>query len=300
MAYSLAPDESTPAGVKRVIRTELDSAAAQLRLKRQSGRGESIHEARKSVKKTRAALRLVKDELAGVFGRANHALRNASHELARFRDAVVAIDTFEAVLKEGKLKDTAFSSIRQDLEHYKARAEKARSLRGTMAELAAAFTALAVEVETWPLASEGFAGIEEGLKRSYRKGIDAMVLAEHEPSPENYHNWRKRVKDHWYHVTLLQGLWNKRMKKDEKLLKKLETSLGNDHDLVLLIERVRAKQATYDKADSDAFFALAEIRQGKLRKRSLRLGGKIYGDKPRRFTKRIKKRWNGWHQKSSA
>jgi len=55
------------------------------------------------------------------------------------------------------------------------------------------------------------------------------------PHPENYHEWRKRVKEHWYHVRLLEvtvadGGY-------EKSLKELETALGEDHNLVLLQEK---------------------------------------------------------------
>jgi hypothetical protein len=40
------------------------------------------------------------------------------------------------------------------------------------------------------------------------------------PAPEDFHRWRKRVKDLWYHVSLLERAWPEQM---EALAKELKT-----------------------------------------------------------------------------
>ena len=40
------------------------------------------------------------------------------------------------------------------------------------------------------------------------------------PAPEDFHRWRKRVKDLWYHVSLLARAWPEQM---EALAKELKT-----------------------------------------------------------------------------
>ena len=60
MAYHLESGETVPEGIRRVIREEIESAAGQLAGKGDPNRDEAIHEARKSVKKIRGALRLVR------------------------------------------------------------------------------------------------------------------------------------------------------------------------------------------------------------------------------------------------
>src|SRR5260370_21848845 len=57
MGYRLVRSESVPQGLKRIAREQLASAADELG-KRGSQRAEGIHEARKSIKKVRAVLRL--------------------------------------------------------------------------------------------------------------------------------------------------------------------------------------------------------------------------------------------------
>ena len=40
----------------------------------------------------------------------------------------------------------------------------------------------------------------------------AMDAAAKDPTADNFHEWRKRVKDHWYHSRLLWPVWQKPMK----------------------------------------------------------------------------------------
>jgi hypothetical protein len=61
-------------------------------------------------------------------------------------------------------------------------------------------------VKKWPIATDGFAALEPGFEMTFRKGRTAFALAQKRPGPKNYHDWRKRVKDHWYHVRLMEDL----------------------------------------------------------------------------------------------
>src|SRR4029450_9963651 len=83
MAYRLRTDESLAKGLKRVVRKELRDAVDKL--SEADAPDESVHEARKSIKKVRAVLQLVGDDI-----RAGHALsqlQSAGHLLAPLRDA---------------------------------------------------------------------------------------------------------------------------------------------------------------------------------------------------------------------
>src|SRR6266567_8833517 len=70
MAYRLERDESVPQALRRIAREQLASAADELG-KRGSKRAEGIHEARKSIKKVRAVLRLVRQELGNTYRKEN-------------------------------------------------------------------------------------------------------------------------------------------------------------------------------------------------------------------------------------
>ena len=65
-------------------------------------RDEAIHEARKSIKKVRALLRLVSAELGGTYPRENARLRDIARRLSEFRDAFAIIETFDDLKKKYK------------------------------------------------------------------------------------------------------------------------------------------------------------------------------------------------------
>jgi CHAD domain-containing protein len=116
-----------------------------------------------------------------------------------------------------------------------------------------------------------------------------------DPSPENYHRLRKRVKDHWYHLRLLENLWSRIMKASEKSLKDLESWLGNDHNLFVLRTRLVAEPAFYGKQkDVDLTLKLIDKYQKELREQSLSLAERIFDEKPADFTRRMKHLWDTW------
>ena len=61
-------------------------------------RDTAIHEARKSMKKIRAALRLMRPELDAVYPAENTWFRDVGQQLSQFRDAGVMIETFDGLV----------------------------------------------------------------------------------------------------------------------------------------------------------------------------------------------------------
>jgi CHAD domain-containing protein len=128
-----------------------------------------------------------------------------------------------------------------------------------------------------------------------------MAAAQKDPRPENYHEWRKRVKDHWYHVRLLENVWTEVMQAHEASLKNLETWLGDDHNLVVLREKLESKPEDYgDQKDIELFLTLAGEYQKELREKAMSLGQRVYEEKPRQFTRNIAKLWNAWQRQPDS
>ena len=112
------------------------------------------------------------------------------------------------------------------------------------------------------------------LKKHIAPDAKALTRARKDPRPENYHELRKRVKDHWYHIRLLESLWTGMMSAYEKSLKDLETWLGNDHNLAVLREKIVAEPAFYGKQkDIDLTLDLIDRYQKELR-RQIALAGR--------------------------
>src|SRR5262245_53924237 len=108
MAYRLKLSESLTRGVRRIALDQLD--LAEQRLKDKSDPVAAVHEARKSLKRTRALLRLIRPALGeSVYRRENGQLRDAGRLLSASRDRDVMRET--VVKLEARLSDNSKSCI---------------------------------------------------------------------------------------------------------------------------------------------------------------------------------------------
>jgi hypothetical protein len=164
----------------------------------------------------------------------------------------------------------------------------------TMREAAQALRALRGRAGKWDLGEDGFETIAPGLQATYRRGRNAMKILRCSSRPEDYHEWRKRVKDHWYHVRLLENIWPQEMQLRAGSLKDLETWLGDDHNLVVLRDKVEHDSEEYEEDEAQLCLALAHQHQGALRERALTLGAKLYEAKPKEWTRHMRKLWEAW------
>ena len=86
MPYQIRISESAQEAVRRIAHEQLGRAITNLALA-PTNRAEAIHEARKSLKRLRALVRLVRGELGEqVYRRHNECMRDAARELAGLRD----------------------------------------------------------------------------------------------------------------------------------------------------------------------------------------------------------------------
>jgi CHAD domain-containing protein len=293
LAYSFKPGAAVPREVRRIAGEELDAAVASLKGGR-LGRDESIHDARKRIKKVRALLRLVREELGGSFDSNNIRLRDAGRALSQFRDAAVTLETFDALREKcaGEIGKQALPFVRQGLIVHKSRLERPAELERILREAPSELLAVRREMDRLPISSDGFSAISPGLRTAFRNGRKAMETARADPRAEHFHAWRKRVKDHWYHVRLLQDLRKDELNNEKDRLKKLEDALGNDHNLEVLRGVVASEAGLYGSAgDIDLLFRVIESHQKELREESLALGEHVYKERTKDLVARLGELW---------
>src|SRR5208337_4263224 len=106
---------------------------------------------------------------------------------------------------------------------------------------------------------------------------------------------RKRAKDHWYHIRLVENLWTPAMEAYESSLKSLEQDLGDDHNLVVLAEIARNDPGHFsNKRELGTLFKLMRTYQDELRLDARNIGERIYGQKPREFVAQMQHFWEAW------
>jgi CHAD domain-containing protein len=262
MSYALSFDESPAVSVERVRREQLRAAADAV--------PEDVHDARKRIKKTRALLRLARPAMSKkAFRRRNRALRDAGRALSGARDAEVLTETVDALAARYP-GQAPYGPVHV-------------ALADRPVEAPAAGTGLDRLVGArWPLDGLDTDMLAQAFVRTYRDGRAALAR---KPTTENLHEWRKRVKDLWYQARLLEESWPGVMQAQAKEAKKLSKILGEDHDLAVLAETLRADPELAEHAD--AFAAVIARRRKKLLKRARALGRRLYAEKPKAFERRF-------------
>lgn len=207
--YRLEDGAPLNEGIRRVAREELEAAVSAL-----CGRGDlhdALHDARKRLKKVRAVLRLVRDDIGdGRYRAENVFYRDRGRDLAGVRDARVAVETLDALrsryVRELGVDPFAVPGRRlarrfEDLSRRHLEQERRHE------HVAAALESSLRRVEEWPVCEDRFETIAPGLRRVYARGRRSRRNAAADPTLERCHEWRKRVKYLWYHVRLLEGAW---------------------------------------------------------------------------------------------
>lgn len=294
-AYRLRSDEPVPDGIRRISRGQIDNARDDLDAA--SGRkvGIAVHEARKSLKRLRAAVRLARGAIGDeTYRYENTAFRDAGRRLSGARDAKVLIETLDTVEQAAadELRSGASAALRAQLEsEHEAALESLRGGGATEA-VQADLDRSRARVAAWTFETGGFDSLEPGLRRIYRRGRNAMQAVAEEQSTENLHEWRKRVKDLWHATQILRPASPKRMRKLSNRLHDLSDLLGDDHDLAVLRAYVEGHPRCFDDpAERVALAGVIERRRHVLQARALRLGASLYEQSPKSFTRSLARRW---------
>jgi CHAD domain-containing protein len=291
MAYELSFDEDVPTTVRRAAHEQLGGAAAELADDAAADGGEAVHDARKRIKKTRALLRLVRPGVpASRFRRENRALRDRGRSMSGARDADALVETVDAVADRaaGRVSHTALEALRAE---FVARAATGRETGAALAEHAAATRALDDRVDEWPLDRCDAETLIAGLTRSYARGRDAFERADRDPTDENRHAWRKRVKDLWYQQRLLRPAWPEVLKGQAAEAKRLSKVLGVDHDLAVLVAALEAWRGRPAEVEAEVETLLEVIAhwRDELLDDARRLGRRVYAESPKRFRARMRR-----------
>ncbi|MBV8571227.1 MAG: CHAD domain-containing protein [Acidobacteriaceae bacterium] len=301
MPYRFKAGETVPENIQRIVLEELESGADVLT--NSNNRDEAIHEARKSVKKIRGALRLMRPELGETYATETKHFRGIGHQLSDIRDAAAVLEIFDGVVGKytATLNRRAILAIRRTLEDEKKQKEQGTEAAKVVRGAIGLFRSAAKRVEEWPLKRDGFAAISPGLKLTYQTGRKALKLVSKDPSDTNFHYFRRRAKDHWYHIRLLESLWTEVMQAHEASLKDLEQWLGDDHNLVVLREKLEEASDRYGGSETvKAFLSITGRHQAELREQALSLGQRVYQQKPKLFTTAMEELWDIWQDQPDS
>ena len=259
---------------------------------------EAIHCARKQVKKARAVLRLFKHELDRKSLKIwLKALWKAAKVLAPARDAYITSKTFKEVAwsrtaaKTGSHPSGLQTLLKQECRDAMRQFETEDCWKQVMRCLRIEKTS----ASKLRLKHDGWSAIAPGLKRSYRAAKKAGENVLFNPSAENLHEWRKRVKDVWYDVSLLEPIWPEQMSALAGEFERLSELLGNHHDLHVLREIIVKKSVESDfEPEAEKLIPIIDAKQTKGCAEALKLGCRLLHEKPSEFCSRLHSYWKRW------
>ena len=284
---------------RKILRDQVHSALQNLN--RGKPTADDIHEARKSIKKARATLRLLRDAVSWkAYKKENDALRKAARPLSVARDAKVMVDTLDRMVEQhaGASQIGGLKRLRRKLvnESRQARrkvttgaagARRARQLLNTAESRAKRLS----------VGHHGWSRIGKGLVRLYQQGHDCLAQVRSEPTVERLHAWRKSTKYLYHQLTLLEPICPRTLKAFTRQMHHLSDELGDDHDLAVLREQVARDGATFpDEASRTALLMLIERSRMMLQRRALLSGAQLYREEPRHFESRLHQYWRHYHR----
>jgi CHAD domain-containing protein len=298
-AFRLYKDEPTPDGVRRIARGQLDEARDGLAETRKRKLARAVHESRKGLKRLRTALRLARDALGEeTYKRENTAFRDAGRRLAGVRDASVLIETLDALQQTSgdDLPGGHTANLRARLKDERKQALESLKTDDRLPAALDDLDSARTRTAAWNFDVDGFAALEPGLRRIYRRGRKAMRRAQAEPTSENLHEWRKRVKDLWHAEQMLRPASPKKMKRLAKRTHRLADLLGDDHDLAELRGYVATHRGCFADRDSQAALTVViDRRREVLQRQAFSLGPSLYDPSPKKFVRGIRR---GWRKRS--
>ncbi len=264
-------------------------------------RDEAVHEARKRFKKLRAVVRLVRDEIGDdVYQQENTCYRDAGRLLSDVRDAAVMVQTLDDIADyfADHLRPDAFREIRARLSaaHHQTR-QWVLDEENTVAKVIAMVEEAQNRIPKWPIENhnEDFGLLAPSLKRVYKRGLNRLEDACADPTPEHFHEWRKRVKYLWYHIRILKPVWLEVMDALADDIHLLSDYLGDHHDLSELRQAVLDSTDYFNnKSDLHTLLALIDKRRNELVMLSYPLGQRVYVETPSQFVSRIAGYWKAW------
>jgi hypothetical protein len=291
MAFRIRPDESVAHGMRRLAAKSLKTARAELARRTPPG-DETVHEARKNLKKVCAIVEAFEDDGALV-AKDRKRLRRVNRVLSPLRDADAMLATLTELRRREPTLFTehTFAHLRRDLSERKRKAVAAVEREGRWQDVDRDLRALRASVKRWQLTHRGFKLLERALRTTHRNGRRALKRAERSQDAADFHAWRKLMKVLWYELRLLEN-GGEAITRHVAALHRAEASLGDEHNVVVLCGEL-SKDASVCAGPFDVhrLTAAADRYQCELRGLALASARPIYRRRSRDYVRAIERAW---------
>ena len=261
---------------------------------------ETVHRARKAIKKSRTALRLLRPALrSSRFQRANRSLRETAHVLNALRDARVLIEALAKLRREvpalrtNSAAATLAARLQQELSAARRRLN-ARTLQDDCRTLRREER----RAGQLPVGRHGWSVLGPAMRHIYRQGRRVLPTASGHPADEALHEWRKRVKDLRYALKIFAPIQPRALGALEKQATAIAEQLGDAHDLALLHARTASLEARSGPGRRRLLQAIEAARMQRALA-ALVAGERLFQPRPGDFERQLGRAWRSWRHRRS-
>jgi CHAD domain-containing protein len=291
MAYAFKQSSGVAGQVRDIATEQIDKALEVIAASEDFD--QTVHTLRKSCKKLRALLKLVRPVFAD-YEAENAAFRAIADRFSVARDAAVMVQTMSGLVDHSgaRLSVDGVGSVTL-LDRLR---ERARHLRQQMGEeellaLAAAdFTEARARVPSWQFDASGTAIVQPGLRAGYRRFRKRLAEARKAPEGEVVHDWRKAAKVWWYHMRLYERTAPAIMENLCIRLDELGETLGDHHNLMVLSDWIVSTRAPGDSS-ADTLLSIIAEQQAALSEKAFILGQQFAAEPPSGAARRFDAYW---------
>lgn len=298
-AKTLQPEHSGTRGLRRVAHGFVQRAARRLAQEELSD--EQVHEARKNLQRSRAALRLLRATLGErSYRRENMRLRDAARALNPARDARVLTEALQGLRSNGSglQQDRASLELEHLLRTEQRQVQRELKQNGILDQPRAALQRLAERSTQWRVGKAGWSELGPAFRRLYRSGRQAMPAPGERPDDAALHEWRKRTKYVRYALQMLEPMRPSLLSPLVREARRLTDCLGEHHDLSLLALKARDFSQSNGISVAPLLEAI-ERRQERLVARARGCGARLYRAKPKQLSERLGRYWHSWRQSTT-
>lgn len=301
--FSLQPNETTSDNIRRLLNDQVEIILGHCRADRDDTH-RSIHEIRKSLKRIRAVLRLIRDEIGySCYYRENAFYRDLSRELSEIRSLNVLIDSTRdlqsdlAATLSGEVFEPLIQSLVEQREHaFEQLVIRKDIMRNITRKLIPARSRIGDLLDL----RNDFRAFKGGLRRIYRQGTRFRDLSRLQPSSEHLHNLRKRMKYLWYHMQILQPVFPEMLDTYATLLDGIGENLGRYHDLEELQGFLTRHPDLMNEQISFTLKEGCEFKKSSILNRTWNDIDSIYSENPGSMARRFSNYWNTYRNKYSS
>lgn len=297
MSLKIAAEKDFSEGLKSKIRSQCTGALQLLGNNPEGDPHEVVHEVRKSFKKIRGALRLVRDQI-DFYKEENVFFRDEARRISDVRDATSVIETLDDLYEqyENQLYKNTFNQFRNHLNSRREKLTEEYVKDGDVLKIIEnQLSDKCEKIDQWPIEIKSFKTLSPSVERVYKRGRKGYKRAKRSRSTKHFHEWRKRVKYLRYQLDLLHRIWPEFLDSWEDELHDLSDYLGDDHDLYLLSEEVEKNKDQFSDPESYQLLdSLIKSGRSDLQTNALNLGKRLYHLDHENFAALLEASWEAF------